>query len=322
MKYIPIFFSFDDNYVPPAAVAICSLLSKSKPEIFWKMYVLHNNISKENQKMLQDIAYKAGNASLEFRNTNGFLHKEWTEGAFAGKKNKQFTPETIVKCFAARFFPEYDKIIYSDVYVVFMDDISELIDIDLQYVYIAAVKNAFMKIHNKEELGHLSSSNYDKLKDSYFVGGIWVLNLKKINEDNLESKMLGIVQDDNIEKRWPDQDIMNIACDNRVVYLSLRYISYPYMLERMTKTGFISHFTIEECVESIVYPKIIHYAGIKPWNNDPYKKEIWCAVFNKLNIPKTDIFNRVPKKVSWRDKLRYKIWLALDRKLRKKGLIE
>lgn len=322
MKKIPIFYSFDNNYVVPAAVAIKSLLSEAKPDVFWQMYVLHNDISDKNQELLQNIVKKMGNASLKFRYMEGFLQQEWRQGSFAGKKNKQFTPETITKCFAARFFPEYDKIIYSDVDVVFMDDVSELIAVDLQNKFIAAVRNPFMKIHHKEELGHLSKTNYEKLKDTYFVGGIWVLNLKAIRENNLEVRMMEIVQDNNIDKRWPDQDVMNIACDNKVEYLSLRYISYPYMLERLSKEGFESHFSIAECVESIIYPKILHYAGIKPWNNEPYRKDIWWKVFNELNISKTEIFDRVPLRISWRDKLRYNIWLKLGDKLRKKNLIE
>lgn len=321
MKEIPIFFSFDNNYVIPAAVAFYSLLNKAEANVFYRMYVLHSDITSDNQSLLHDIVKKSRNAELEFRNISNFLHNEWENGVFGGKQNKQFNVNTIVKCFAAKFFPEYKKILYSDVDVVFMDDISELIDVNLEGRYIGAVKNAFMKKYPEDELGHLSREHYEIFKDTYFAGGIWVLNTDEIRKDNIEETMMNIISDNAVNKKWPDQDIMNIACDNKVEYLSLRYISYPYMLDKLYADGFVSHFSIEECIESIISPKILHYASVKPWNGDPRKKEIWLDIFNKLNIPKTDIFRRVPKKMSWRNKLRYKIWLKLGNNLKKKGLI-
>lgn len=40
MKNIPIFFSFDNNYVKPAAVAFWSLLDMAAKNVSYDMYVL------------------------------------------------------------------------------------------------------------------------------------------------------------------------------------------------------------------------------------------------------------------------------------------
>lgn len=321
VKEIPIFFSFDNNYVIPAAVAFHSLLKKAKDGVCYKMYVLHTDINDCNKNLLLDIVSKSTQATLEFRDTNGFLQKNWENGTFGGKENKQFTANAIVKCFAARFFPEYTKIVYSDVDVVFMDDVSELIDVNLDGKYIAAVKNVFMK-WDKNELGHLSPEHYEKLKDTYFAGGIWVLNLEKIRSDNIEDEIYQLISDDTIVKFWPDQDIMNIVCKNLVEHISLRYISLPYLLDRICKDDFVSHFSMDECIESIIYPKILHYAAIKPWNDEPKRKEVWWKVFAELNIPATDaVFLKKKRKLKLIDKARYYIWQSLDSKLRKKGIL-
>lgn len=60
-KEIPIFFTFDDNYVVPAAVAFYSLLKHTKEDIFYKMYVLHADITEENQQLLLNIVAKCEN---------------------------------------------------------------------------------------------------------------------------------------------------------------------------------------------------------------------------------------------------------------------
>lgn len=186
--------------------------------------------------------------------------------------------------------PQYDKVIYSDVDIVVVDDISQLYKISLKDKYIGAVKSAYMKWIDFE-LSHLSEENYEKFKDSYFAGGIWVLNLKKIREDNLEEKMMNIINDDTIIKRWNDQDIMNLACDNKVEFLPLNYISYPYLHSFMKKPDFISHYSRDELYQSIIFPKIIHYAGLKPWNSTKcYLSQIWWQIFDYLELPKTVIF--------------------------------
>lgn len=289
MKKIPIFFTFDDAYAVPAAVAFYSLLNKAKDGVFYEMHVLHSDVTQESQAMLRAVVSRFQNASLTFRNTDGFLCQEWEKGNFAGhQRRSQFTLDAVMRCFAARFFPQYDKIIYSDVDIVVQDDVSELFDIDLTDKYIASFLNPFMK-SNAQELSHLPSAYYEKLKDTYFGGGIWVMNLEKIRQDDLEGKMLEIIKDDSIRKRWLDQDIMNIACENKVAYIPLNYVAFPYLLDYLQKPDFVSHYSRDELFDSIINPKILHFAAFKPWNREgPYWEE-WWAIFRYLNLPRTSL---------------------------------
>ncbi len=292
-KHIPIFFTFDNNYAVPACVAFYSLLNKAKSDIFYDMYVIHSDITDESKDMINNVVNKFDNASLNFMVVDDFIKKLWADGNFENHQSKQqFTVDTIIPCFAASLFPEHDKIIYSDVDVVFNDDISEIFDIDIDKNYLASVRSAFLK-YNPAELDHLPIKYNSKLKDTYFAGGIWVLNLKKIREDNLENKMIEIIKDDNIVKRWPDQDIMNIACDNNVKYLPLNYIGYPYLDELLQKTEFESHYSRDELYNSIINPKIIHYAAVKPWKSEVNYSENWWTIFNYLKLPRTKIFEPI-----------------------------
>ena len=307
MQIIPIFFTFDNNYTVPAAVALFSMLNKAKDNIFYKIHILHSDISKNNQQLIKNSISGFKNFEILFQNTNGFLKEAWGTGNFENQnKGAKFTADTLLRCFPAKFFPQYDKIIYSDVDIVFKEDISEIYSTNLDDKYIAAVKDAFMK-WDANELSHMKPEHYTKFKDTYFAGGIWVLNLEKIRKDNLEEKMIEIINDDTIIKRWNDMDVMNLACDNKVKFLPLNYIAYPYLLERVVQKDFVSHFSREELFDSIINPKIIHYAGIKPWKDRSISyAEDWWTIFEYLKLPKTSIFSNETK-VWESDKLKKKI---------------
>ena len=277
-RQIPIYFTFDNNYVIPASVAFWSLLDRTKAGVQWEMKVLHHDISSKNQSLLTSIVDRSGKGRLEFVDTGDFLIREWASNNWEGHQTRhQFTADTVVRCFGARFFPQYEKIIYSDVDVVFADDVSELYDVDVSNAYIAGVRNVLMK-HSAYELSHLDETNYMRLKDSYLAGGIWVMNLKKIREDNLEQRMMEIINDDSIVKRWNDQDVINIACAGKVAFLPLNYISYPYLLSYLEHAEFKSHFSREELYDSILHPKIIHYASKKPWKQIVDYGEHWWTI--------------------------------------------
>ena len=312
MKQIPIFFTFNNDYVVPAAVAFYSLLNKAKTDVFYNMYVLHSDITSENQSLLQNVIGRFKKGKLAFIDTKDFLKDEWENGNFdENNKHTKFTSDALLRCFAARFFEKYDKIIYSDVDVVFADDISELWDIDLTDKYIAAVKNPFMK-YSENELSHLKPEHYEKLKDSYFAGGIWVMNLTKIRADNLEQRMLDILNDKTIVKRWNDQDIMNISCDNKVAYLPLNYIAYPYLPDLLQLPNFESHYSRDELWDSVLNPKIVHYANVKPWQDTVRYGDIWWDIFNFLKLPKTAIFKKQKNKYKKKYKHYKKLSLFLS----------
>ena len=302
---LPIYFTFDNNYVVPAAVAIYSLLYHAKPDVHYAIYVLHEDITEQNQQVLQEIVDRFIGTQLTFIHTQGFLMNEWMTGNFEGhQEHGQFTRDTVIRCFGARFIPQYKKIIYSDVDVIFVADISELYDVNLDGKYIAGVRDAFMK-YQPNELSHLPRKYYEKLKDCYIAGGIFVLNADMIRRDHLEDKMIETIKDHSIPKRWLDQDILNIACDTKVGYIPLSYISYPYLIDLLKDPNFSSHYSREELYDSILKPKIIHFAGQKPWKEKTNYGSLWWSYYHYLNLPRTSIFNPL-ESVEHKKEHRYK----------------
>lgn len=284
MNAIPIFFTFNNDYVLPAAVAFFSLLNRAKRGVRYELSVLHHDITPENQRLLQEIVGRFGTAKLDFIDTGDFLVEEWDSGNWEGHESwKHFTSDAVVRCFGARFFPQYDKIVYSDVDVVFADDVSELMDVDLTDAYCAGVVG-FLR-HDRTNMSHLKPEHYEMLKDCYLAGGIWVMNLKKIREDRLEDRMLEIIRDDTIVKRWNDQDVMNIACAGKVRQLPLNYIGYPYLRDYLDRPGLDSPYTRDELYDSIIRPKILHYAAQKPWKTRTEWDKAWWDIADYLRLP-------------------------------------
>lgn len=117
-KIIPIVFNFDNNYVVPPVIAFFSLLNNVRRDTFYEIFVLHCDVSAENQYLLQSTARKANNANLTFIDTNSFLVGELQSGNFY----KILGREGIIYrryhnlLFIARFLPQYDKVIILVIY--------------------------------------------------------------------------------------------------------------------------------------------------------------------------------------------------------------
>jgi len=100
-----------------------------------------------------------------------------------------------------------------------------------------------------------------------------------------------IVRDDTIIKRWNDQDVMNIACAGKVAFLPLNYIAYPYLRDNLARGPFDSPYTRDELYDSIIRPKIMHFAAQKPWSARTNWDTAWWDIADYLRI---DVTRAVP----------------------------
>lgn len=158
MKIIPIMFCFDKNYCIPASIAFnhffaiqqnialwggvkleSKLESSNKEKLFYKLYVLHNDITKDYQDLLQDsIKPFSDFSTLHFINTSNTFAKQWSDISHKA----HYAKEMLYKILLSSNFPKYDKIIVSDVDVVFLGDVSKsFLEFDTDDdIYISGVK--------------------------------------------------------------------------------------------------------------------------------------------------------------------------------------
>lgn len=325
---IPVMFCFDNNYVIPAAITFYSMLENSDKNYIYKLFVLHTDITIENQNKLQDTIKEYSDFStLEFVNLNNRFEDIWK----TIKTKGHFSKEVMYKVLVATIFPQYDKIIVSDVDVVFLGDISESyfsFDTD-EDIYLAGVKMIgkmlwYMDVYKK----HFNDEEIEKL--SGFCGGYIVFNLKKLRSDNMEEKFIKCFKDEGFRINQMEQDILNLCCYPKTKHLPLKYLACSYMWDIYTNDEEInsdSVYSREEIIEALNHPVQLHYAtSIKPWKNvDSVKSEEWFKYLTKTpflkeylkKLPSTIV---LPKKETVHDNNNYTLLHRIKDYVRKHPL--
>ena len=159
--------------------------------------------------------------------------------------NTQYSKLSFLRCYFSKILKE-DKIIYIDADAIVIDNIKELWDIDLE-------DNVLIGVHEGGEWDrHLNTYG---LNDTYINSGVLVMDLKKIREEKLDESMIYLLNHNKYA--FPDQDVINLVCRNRIKLVDNKYNSTE-------TTGFRDD------------AKIIHYIrGRKGWVKGSPRSEIW-----------------------------------------------
>jgi lipopolysaccharide biosynthesis glycosyltransferase len=285
MNTFPIFFSFDEGYVTPAAVTFESLLSSARPGVFYELYVLHEGISNGSQQRLMELVGRHGNGRLSFISVAGVLESAgiiFDDRFFCvGHDKGKFTKETLLRCLPAlvQQFNQYEAILYSDVDICVVDDISDLFKTSLEGLYMAGCRiPAFLEA----QVAHMPA----KLRGGYVAGGIWLMNLKQMRRDGMGEKVISLMKNPPFRLIWNDQDVMNLACEGKVGFISYRYCSIPHWRTILEKVDYVDrHYPDQELREALFRPKIIHYAYAKPWSGSCEGDEVWHFWHRRTGFP-------------------------------------
>ncbi len=296
MNTVPIFFTFDERYVLPAAVAFQSLLENANQQNFYKLYVLtfERSINERSKCRLEEIVNQFPNASLAFKNVDPGISSCWED---AHKGRGHYSREILLKLAPASLFPDYDVILCSDVDVVFSGDVSQALEYCLDNFYIAGVQG-IEKMEKFIDRQHYPVELKNALKKGV-GGGFLLYNLKKIRDDDMEPKLFEALALHVGTISQPEQDILNIVFEDYILHIDIRYMFCTYMYNlfrdqeyRVSLNWYWFHYlkkkymenikadrnyTVKQIQESFEYPIQIHYATkIKPWNTlFCFRKLIW-----------------------------------------------
>lgn len=251
---IPVFLSSDNNYAPFVATTIASIMDNTKA--FINFYILDGGIKIENVNRIRDLRKLFSNFTIEFIEIN-------TREKFKNFPTRlHFSIDMYTRFLIPELKPELKKVIYSDVDVIFNDDIQKLADEDLGDYIIGAVPYTFGYINpNKSEI----KSYHKRLKLSnehkYFESGLLLIDVELWKKSNITKKLIKEATANHPSViLTPDQDVFNIIFDNNYKKLSNKYIVVPHR-KKIMQTDLTSRKSIEN-------PFIVHYAGSnKPWNN-------------------------------------------------------
>jgi lipopolysaccharide biosynthesis glycosyltransferase len=214
---IPIVFATDDNYVPLLSVAIQSIMENAKQDAEYRMFVLYETVSPENQETLlrQVSAFPA--FKLEFIDVTPH---------FAGVEfqNLEFSRATYYRFMLPSIMGEYPYVIYLDCDLICLADIAEILDFDYSQYVLGAVRDVVREsdLDSHRSCRTLGMENYL----DYFNAGVLVVNIKAFLE-SVELQELFRMSEESYY-RFPDQDILNIIFEGRVLLLPVRWNSRHY----------------------------------------------------------------------------------------------
>ena len=150
-----------------------------------------------------------------------------------------FTYMAMMRATFALMFPQYDRILSLDVDTIVVDDISILWDAPLDRYYFCA------------------SPEWHRTRNGkiYTNIGVCMYNLAKLRDGKAQE-----VIDELNSIRYPylEQDVFNYRCQGYILPMQ-------------------GDYNANEWVKHGEHPKIIHYAGIKEWQEEPLVQE-WFNV--------------------------------------------
>lgn len=284
MKEIPIMFCFNNNYVIPASACFISIMENSNIKNRYIFYVLHTDITEANQKKLKEDLKKYKNCTLNFI----YMDNQYEELFKKIPNHSHFSKELLYKLNCATIFSEEEKIIISDVDVIFLNDIAKIyeeLNVNSNYYYagIPPIKKKNKNIYSEELYKKFSKEEIQKLNNGIGAGYL-VLNLKKIREENMVQNMLNYLEENSYKLVQIEQDVINIVCANHIKHLPYYYMVCSYEYDDFSLENYeilLDKTEKKEVKYALENPVQLHFAtSIKPWKYiDCTKSEIWFQYF-------------------------------------------
>jgi lipopolysaccharide biosynthesis glycosyltransferase len=217
MHKIPVFLASDENYSPFIATTIASICDNTKA--FINFYVLDGGITAFTKKLIAGLGKQFKNFSIEYIRID--IEKEFgtyrkCQGAFVSRS-------TYSRLLIPQLMTESSKVIYSDVDVVFIGDIVEFYEQELDGHIIGAVQQVFYKGERGVELARIVKKMDISQTHSYFYTGNLLIDCVKWRGCRITQKCIDIESEYRFLLTYDDQDILNKCFDGDYQILDNRF---------------------------------------------------------------------------------------------------
>ena len=284
LERINIALAADNNYAQHVAVVIASVMKNIKSGSQVRFFLLSDGIARE---MLERIDATAASLQAELSvidlSTAGGFETLYTSGHISRAAYFRLTLPDILPA-------DVRKIIYCDVDLLVLGDITELWNYDLQGLPLAAVA----------DYGIMASKRLMKQKHSviglpmdfkYFNSGVLVIDVDAWREKGYAKDVIELAASGNLPHH--DQDALNKVFMEKWHELPLRWNVIPPVVDLLPKILFNSRFR-DGAVVARRSAAILHYAGrYKPWEfactqgfNEQYYAYLAATAFAAEPMPK------------------------------------
>ncbi len=296
---VPVIFCCDNNYFPHAMTLVASIMAHSSPTRNYDLLLFIDAIDPSRLRIAQQWMQKYPNARLRFINISKMSESLKMESY---PTNARLTTAMYFRLLGPEVLTKYRKVVYLDVDIICMDDISDLFDEDLMDYHAGGCEDIFLVYLSRVEFSYMGYwKDHLKMEPGgfYFNSGVIVMNLEKMRADGT---IKIVIEKINSIKNlmYFDQDALNAAMVGSVKKLPARWNCYDWFDELMTPLEDQSIF------QRIVVPRDAigchHYIGKKPWtwdyvgnnadlywsyaSNTPFYTEIWRSLQKDCSLSK------------------------------------
>mgnify|MGYP002626985079 CR=1 FL=1 len=254
---IPIFFATDHRYAPFLTVALTSLLDHATAGYIYKVYVLTTDLKDDYKKMIRSVLEKFPQvqASVDFIS----LAKELNKMGDLFHLRDYYSKETYYRFFIPNLFPKYNKAIYVDCDMIFLRDIAELYETDIEGYLLAAAPEEVMQESPQPGLYVEKALGIDR--NRYFSAGLMVMNTAEFRRQKIAERFVDLLQRFTF-RVTQDEDYLNVLCKDKFVMLDLGWNKSAFKNDKFDDADL----------------KLVHYKiNWKPWHyeNIDYENYFW-----------------------------------------------
>lgn len=250
---VPIAFACNENYAPYAGVAIQSVLESARPGQFYRVYVLHSGISDNMIHLLE--ACSTSNLSVCCLDVDMFILSKITKLY----ERLHYTKEMYYRFVIPEVLGFYSRVIYLDADLIVNRNIADILLPDMGDNLLAAVRNTTVE-NRRIELEEW----YNLDANDYFNSGVLVFNIDGWKAENIEEKCFRFLETSDTKKlACPDQDILNIVCRDRILYLDEAWNHAWHMIYGDEERVNLCKARVNKIGENFY---VLHFVGSKkPW---------------------------------------------------------
>jgi len=256
MISIPIVFAIDHNVVMQCGVTITSLLKNAEKETFYDIYILYNrhNLIQENRDSLLRAFDDNTQCHISFIDVGESFSE--SEGLATG----HITTATYFRLAIPTLFHQFEKVIYSDIDIIYQQDLAELFQSSLKNDELLAAA-LDLSIDRNVYFDSKMPATIGKDPSNYFNAGFLVMNLQQLRDTEI---LTLLAKHAKIKYVQNDQDVLNIVCGDRIQIIPSIYNFQP--------SQFANYMWGRDKVElqfrQIFQKATLHYTGPdKPWNS-------------------------------------------------------
>lgn len=259
MEY-PIVYATNEKYIPYLGVSIQSIIENVDSSNDIHIFIFYNQLSENSISRIKGMGKK--NIKIDFINVLDYLNCDLD----LLKTSFHYSKEIYNRFLIPNILDNYKKVLYVDCDLIFNINPTKYFEIDIQDNYIGAVNDIGVCDKSLEYYEYVKSLDINPEK--YFNSGMLIMNNEILIKNNFFENFKTIIKQDK-KYLFPDQDILNIICKNKVFYLDYKYnFQWAAYLNKHSSEVYVNKKAYTQYMNFVnnLNLYLIHYTGgRKPW---------------------------------------------------------